>query len=149
LDSEWLFAHAHIFAHSLIAFRRAFGVTLGITILQNGLKSRLPSAFLQRFPSGVEISYAIIPLVKTLPEPLQSQVKAAFADSISLIWLWVVGISGAGLLTALPMQQMHLNTSLDEKWGLENENSGESVEGKLERGESSTEKQVASSSTPA
>jgi len=120
-----------------LSLQRTFGITLGITILQNGLKSRLPTAFLQQFPSGVEVSYAIIPLVKTLPEPLQSQVEAAFADSISKIWLWVVGLGGAGFLMTLPVQQMQLNTTLDEKWGLENERREEqSVEGKLERGES-------------
>ena len=115
---------------------RTFGITLGTTILQNGLKSRLPTAFLQQFPSGVEVSYAVIPLVKTLPEPLKSQVEADFADSISKIWLWVVGLGGAGFLMTLLMQQMQLHTTLDEKWGLENERrEKQRVEGKLERGE--------------
>ena len=91
--------------------------------------------------------YAIIPLIKTLAEPLQSQVKAAFANSISKIWLWVVGIGGAGLLMTLPMQQMHLNTSLDETWGLENEKREPSTEGKLERGESTPEMPEGSLST--
>lgn len=99
---------------------RTFGVTLGTTILQNGLKSRLPAAFLAQFPSSTEISYAIIPLIPSLPDPvLRAQVKEAFASSISIIWLWVVGIAGLGLLATLPMKQMTLATSLDENWGLE------------------------------
>lgn len=99
---------------------RTFGVTLGTTILQNGLKSRLPSTFLSQFPSGAEISYAIIPLIKSLPDPvLRAQVKAAFAGSISVIWLWVVGLAAAGLIATLPMRQWSLATTLDGNWGLE------------------------------
>jgi hypothetical protein len=103
--------------------------------LQNGLKSRLRLDFLAQFPSGTDISYAVIPIVKTLPEPLQSQVKAAFAGSISNIWLWVVGLGGAGIIATLPMQQMALTSSLDDAWGLEYEKSFGSPEGHMEKGE--------------
>lgn len=114
---------------------RAFGITLGTTILQNGLKSRLPNDFLQQFPNGAEISYAVIPIIKSLSEPLQSQVKAAFGSSISIIWLWVVGLGGLGLLLTLPMQQLTLHVVTDEAWGLHNDKP-QGKDGALERGES-------------
>lgn len=96
---------------------RTFGITIGTTILQNGLKSRLPASFLAEFPQGVEISYSVIPFIKKLPEPLRSQVQAAFADSISNVWIAVVIIGGLGVVATLPMKQMTLNMNLDEKWG--------------------------------
>lgn len=113
---------------------RAFGITMGTTILQNGLKSRLPSEFLAQFPNGAEISYAVIPLVKTLSQPLQNEVKAAFANSIAIIWYWVVGLAGLGLIVTLPMQQLTLHTVTDENWGLHN-GKAESEETRAEKGE--------------
>lgn len=90
---------------------------MGTTILQNGLKSHLPASFLAQFPQGVEISYSVIPFIKKLPEPLRSQVQAAFAKSISNIWIAVVIIGGMGIIATLPMKQMKLHTDLDERWG--------------------------------
>lgn len=130
-----------------VTSNRAFGITLGTTILQNGLKSRLPTDFLQQFPNGAEISYAIIPIIRTLPEPLQSQVKAAFGSSISIIWLWVVGLGGLGLLLTLPMQQLTLHIVTDEAWGLHNDKS-QSTDTALERGDSKiSEKETTESNT--
>jgi hypothetical protein len=100
---------------------------VGTTILQNGLKSRLPASFLAEFPQGVEISYSVIPFIKKLPEPLRSQVQAAFANSISNIWIAVVIIGAAGFVATLPMKQMTLHMNLDENWGFgTNESSPES-----------------------
>jgi hypothetical protein len=92
---------------------------MGTTILQNGLKTQLPASFLSEFPTGAEISYAIIPIVRTLPEPLQGQVRAAFATSISHIWYAVVGLGALGLLSVLPMRNIELHVGLDENWGFE------------------------------
>ena len=108
----------------LRTFGQTFGITIGTTILQNGLLSKLPSAFLAQFPSGAEISYAIIPIVHTLPEPLQGQVQAAFASSITNIWYCVAGLGGAGLVASLLMRQIELHTSMDENWGFEASSSG-------------------------
>lgn len=40
---------------STFFFFSMFGITIGTTVLQNGLKSRLPSDFLASFPQGAEI----------------------------------------------------------------------------------------------
>lgn len=98
---------------------RTFGITIGTTILQNGLLKKLPADFLTQFPSGAEISYAIIPVIRTLPEPLQTQVRVAFASSITNIWYCVAGLGGVGLLASLLMKQIELHTVMDENWGFE------------------------------
>jgi len=100
-------------------FCRTFGITIGVTTLQNTLKHRLPSALLFTFPDGAEISYAIIPYIHTLPEPLRSEVRRAFAVSVSNIWYTGVALSGLGLLVSLPATSTALHLFTDEYWGLE------------------------------
>jgi hypothetical protein len=117
-------AHALALMSYLRTFGQTFGITVGTTILQNGLKADLPKAFLAQFPTGAEISYAIIPLVHALPEPLQSQVKAAFATSISHIWYAVAGLGVLGLLAVVPMRQVVLHEVTDQNWGFEQRSSG-------------------------
>jgi hypothetical protein len=107
---------------------------VGTAILQNGLKSRLPACFLANFPQGAEISYSVIPLVKTLPEPLRSQVQAAFANSISRIWIVVMIIGAVGIVATLPMKQMALRKNLHENWGFQTNQP--SLESKLDVGSS-------------
>lgn len=80
---------------------------------------KLPSEFLTQFPTGAEISYAVIPQISSLPEPLQSQVKAAFGLSIANIWYTVVGLAGLGLLVTLPMKGLPLHIVTDDAWGVE------------------------------
>ncbi|KAF8284664.1 hypothetical protein DL93DRAFT_2069493, partial [Clavulina sp. PMI_390] len=121
-------AHALALMAYIRTFGQTFGVTIGTTVLQNGLKSRLPAAFLEQFPSSTSVSYAIIPLINSLTEPMRSLVQQAFANSIRNIWLWVVGIAGIVLLSVLPMQQLTLATALDENWGLEKRGIAEDVE---------------------
>lgn len=107
---------------------RTFGITVGTTILQNGLLSKLPSDFLAQFPSGAEVSYAIIPIVHTLPEPLQTQVRVAFASSTQNIWYAAAGFGAAGLVATLFMKQITLSLAVDENWGFERrEGSGAST----------------------
>ncbi|KAF8321090.1 MFS general substrate transporter [Clavulina sp. PMI_390] len=121
-------AHALALMSYIRTFGQTFGVTIGTTVLQNGLKSRLPEAFLEQFPDSTSISYAIIPLINSLTEPTRSLVQQAFAGSIRNIWFWVVGIAGIALVSALPMQQLTLATTLDENWGLEKREAASDIE---------------------
>lgn len=100
------------------AFAQTWGITIGSTILQNALKRRLPAAFAAQFPAGAEIAYAAIPLVGALPEPLRTQVRAAFADSLRVVWQAMIGISGAGLLSVLLMREVPMHEVTDETYGL-------------------------------
>ncbi|KAJ7050309.1 major facilitator superfamily domain-containing protein [Mycena amicta] len=96
-----------------------WGVAIGGTILQNQLISHLPADFVSKFPGGVAIAYSIIPVIRTLEEPLRTQVRVAFADSLKVVWWTATGISGLGLCTGLLMKHYPLHTSVDEKWGLD------------------------------
>ncbi|KAI0368428.1 iron permease [Pilatotrama ljubarskyi] len=99
-------------------FAQTWGITISGTILQNQLKSRLPWAFTAQFPSGVEIAYAIIPVIGDLDEPLQTEVREAFAESMSVIWKSMVGICGAGTLTLFLLKEVPMVRHTDETYGL-------------------------------
>lgn len=79
----------------------------------------------------------MIPTIPSLQEPQRTEVRAAFAQATQLIWRVMAGISGAGLLTCLLMQEVELRKdSLDEKWGLKQDEEGERADG--EGGEKKT-----------
>ncbi|KAH8828742.1 major facilitator superfamily domain-containing protein [Flagelloscypha sp. PMI_526] len=110
-------------ALSLQNFVRSFGETWGITItgtiLQNQLKKSLPPDFTAQFPSGVEVAFSAIEQIPSIPEPLQSEIKVAFAGSMSIIWKVMIGISGIGLLSVLPMKEIPLSDVVDANYALE------------------------------
>lgn len=125
-------------AHSYTSVpqNRTFGVTIGVTILQNSLKKTLPPSFLAQFPSGMKISYAVIPILHTLFDPLRSQVEHSFAIGMTHIWYVVVGIAGLGLVSCLPAQRFFLREYTDETWGFEDKKEIKvGVEDDVERGE--------------
>lgn len=87
--------------------------------MQNGLRKRLPSDLMLQLPPGSDISYAIIEVIGDLPLPLQETVRDAFAESLSLLWKIMIGISGAGLLSVLLMREIPMADVVDESWGLQ------------------------------
>lgn len=102
------------------SFFQAWGITIGATVLQNRLKSLLPQAFVAQFPDGIEVSYAAITQIASLPDSdgLKRSVQDAFAASLRTLWFVLLGISVVGLLSAIPMRDMALQTETDENWGL-------------------------------
>ncbi|KAF8202686.1 iron permease [Mycena galopus ATCC 62051] len=119
-------------ALALFSFTRAFsqtwGITISSTILQNMLKKNLPPSFVAQFPPGFEIAYAAIPIIRTLEEPLRTQVRAAFADSMAVIWQTMIGFAGLGLLLSLFMKEVPMATTVDETYALkEKTNKDETV----------------------
>jgi hypothetical protein len=106
-------------------FATTFGITIAGTILQNGLQNRLPVEFnaqLQAQP-GAEIAYAAIPLIPSLPEPLRTHVREAFASSISDIWKTMIGFAGAGLISVFLMKEVAMHTVTDERFVIESKDS--------------------------
>ncbi|KAH9962046.1 major facilitator superfamily domain-containing protein [Russula compacta] len=107
-------------AMALYVFWRNFGfiwgVTIGGAILQNELKRRLPSSFLQQVPEGVQIAFAAIPLIPTLNEPFKQEVQDTFGEALKVVWQTVLGIACAGFLGSLGMRQLTLHTQIDEEW---------------------------------
>ncbi|PSR75424.1 hypothetical protein PHLCEN_2v9129, partial [Hermanssonia centrifuga] len=114
-------AHALAFFAFCRSFAGVWGVTIGATVLQTQLSRRLPPAFLAQFPGGVAISYSAIPVISSLLEPAQSEVREAFAQSIIVIWQVMIGISCIGLLSCFGMKALPLHTEVDGKWGLHTE----------------------------
>ncbi|KAG8971241.1 hypothetical protein FRC05_011340 [Tulasnella sp. 425] len=109
-------------ALALLAFVRSYaqtwGVAIGASIIQNELKKKLPPVFLSMFPEGAEIAYAAIPHIPGLQEPIKTEVRAAFADSLKVAWLTMIGISGLGMLCALGMKELKMHEVTDEDWGM-------------------------------
>ena len=103
------------------------GISIGSTILQNRLAETLPSAFAAKFGGG-EIAFAAIPVIKNLSEPLRSQVRSAFADSIRTIWIVTTGIAGVALLLSLSIQNIPLTREKDEAFGFSEEKKEEEKE---------------------
>lgn len=67
--------------------------------------------------------YALIPELSNLPPQTLSEVRAAFADSLAVLWRVLAAISGAGFLVSLFMRGLPLHNTLDANWTLKNENS--------------------------
>ncbi|KAJ7624051.1 major facilitator superfamily domain-containing protein [Mycena polygramma] len=100
-------------------FSLVWGITVGGTILQNELQKRLPADFIAQFPGGVEIAYAVIPVIRTLDEPLRTEVRVAFAESLKVVWWTTTGVAGLGVLACLLMKHYQLHTAVDNEWGME------------------------------
>ncbi|KAG9075251.1 hypothetical protein FS749_013098 [Ceratobasidium sp. UAMH 11750] len=110
-------------ALALFAFIRTFagtyGVAIGSSVLQTELSHRLPLQFSAQFPGGSDIAFSAIPFISALEEPLRSEVRAAFADALAVLWKVMIGISGMGLISTLLMREVPMNTETDEKWAME------------------------------
>ncbi|KAL1941010.1 hypothetical protein VTO73DRAFT_7646 [Trametes versicolor] len=110
-------------------FFQAWGITVGATVLQNQLRTRLPGDFLATLPSGVEIAYSVIPQVRNLDQPLRDAVRDAFAASLRVLWQVMIAVSGVGFLSAWVMREVALQRVADDNWGLDEQ--GKSDEEKV------------------
>ncbi|THH32797.1 hypothetical protein EUX98_g1387 [Antrodiella citrinella] len=100
------------------SFAQTWGITIASTVLQNQLKKKLPPAFIAQFPDGLEIAYAAIPVISNLQEPLRTEVRVAFADSMSIIWKTMIGISALGLISLTFMKEIKMVSHTDATYGL-------------------------------
>ena len=96
---------------------QTLGITIGGIILQNDLKAKLPPALFSEVGGGIEIAYALIPRISTLPERLRTQVREAFASDFRTIWLVCVGLAGIGLAATCLVRAVPLRRVTDENWG--------------------------------
>ncbi len=106
------------------AFSQAWGVAISGTILQNSLRTHLPSAVLSRYSSGAELAYAVIPDIPGLPPPLRLATQKAFADSLHVVWVVMVCLCGAGMLSVVLMKEFSLRKTTDKQWGLREKTNG-------------------------
>ncbi|KAI0075896.1 MFS general substrate transporter [Panus rudis PR-1116 ss-1] len=100
------------------AFSQAWGVAIGGTILQNELKHKLPSGLLAQFAENADLSYSLIPKIASLSQPMQDQVRLAFAESLRTVWIVMASLCGVGLLSSLFIRELPLRKTVDKKWGL-------------------------------
>lgn len=112
-------ASAALTPHLLRRFAQIWGITIGGAILQNQLLHRLPAAFTQQFPGGVQIAYAAIPFIAKLEPALKDEVRRAFADSLRVLWFVLLGVSLFGAAAALLVREVPMHTYTDENLGLE------------------------------
>ncbi|ORY63676.1 iron permease [Leucosporidium creatinivorum] len=110
--------HAMAFFGFTRAFGQVFGIAIGSTVLQNQLTKNLPSEFTSQLGGSSEIAFSAIPLISGLAEPLRTEVRAAFANSIQTIWQVMIGLAGLGFLVAFAMRSLPLTSEVDENWGL-------------------------------
>ncbi|GLB41448.1 putative fungal trichothecene efflux pump (TRI12) [Lyophyllum shimeji] len=116
----------------LRVFAQAWGVAIGGTILQNALKTYLPSDLLQQYPEGAEIAYSLIPNIPMLPEPLRHEVQDAFVRGFRVLWTATEVICAVGALSVLFMRDVPLRTTVDKRWGLKTAGEAGASEGTLE-----------------
>ncbi|KAF8970152.1 iron permease [Flammula alnicola] len=112
-------ARALAFFTFVRSFAQSWGVAIGGSILQNGLSRKLPPLFLSQFPTGIQIAYGAIPKLPSLPPATQLEARIAFVESLKTLWRVMIGLSGAGLLSVLPMGEVPMKVSRDEQWDLE------------------------------
>ncbi|KAF8997193.1 iron permease [Cyathus striatus] len=107
-------------AIALLAFLRIFAqawsVAITGSIMQNFLLKRLPDEFLRMFPQGVQLSYAAIPIISTLPEDLKKGVEAGFVKSLRAVWTALEVIAAIGFISLFIMKDVPLRTTVDKKW---------------------------------
>ncbi|SCZ90253.1 BZ3500_MvSof-1268-A1-R1_Chr1-3g01871 [Microbotryum saponariae] len=119
--------HAMAFFAFVRSFGQVLGISIGSTILQNQLAKNLPEAFLAMFHGNAEIAFPAIPIIPTLAEPIRSQVRGAFALSLRVIWLVMIGISGLGLIISFFLRDIELTKEMDDKWGMSDKQEGTSA----------------------
>ncbi|KAH9918458.1 iron permease [Fomitopsis serialis] len=100
-------------------FAMVWGVTIGGTVLQNELQRHLPPTFIAQFPEGTVVAYATIPAIASLPEPLRTEVREAFAASLKVVWEVLLAVGGLGFVSSLFMKAVPLHTAVDDQWGLQ------------------------------
>lgn len=52
-------------------------------------------------------------------EPVKTQVRVAFAESIKTIWQVMLGIACLGFVVSLAIKSLPLTMETDENWGME------------------------------
>jgi hypothetical protein len=98
-----------------------WGITVGGTVLQNELQSRVPADVLTGVPgvAAGSLQYALIPVIQHLPAALRDELRVAFAESLQTVWKVFTGIAALGLLSSLPMRGLPLHAATDAKWALQ------------------------------
>ncbi|OSC96590.1 Mfs1.1 [Trametes coccinea BRFM310] len=99
-------------------FSSAWASSISGTIFQNRLHALLPTEFLTRLPHDQDVTYSGIPLIPGLEEPLRDEVRAAFADSVRLVWYICLGLCAAGFVSVAMQKHVPLHAKMDDRFGM-------------------------------
>ncbi|KZV84170.1 iron permease [Exidia glandulosa HHB12029] len=111
-------APALAFFNFLRAFAQVWGVTIGASVLQNQLLSKLPPDFVATLPKGIQVAYTAIPKIGQLEEPLRSEVREAFAESLRIVWIVILAIAAFGTACMVFMREIPMHNYTDDDWAL-------------------------------
>ncbi|KZV76656.1 MFS general substrate transporter [Peniophora sp. CONT] len=103
----------HVF---LRAFSQTWGIAIGGAVLQSQLVKRLPASVLPTDASKTQIAFALIPTIAQLPPSERDAVRVAFADSLSVAWWIMFGITCVGLVASFAMGNHKMAKKVDKKW---------------------------------
>jgi MFS family permease len=100
-------------ASSTVAFFRSLGGTIGVSVLGAVLARQVSSRITH------DLTAAGLPAydgsnVGTLPPAVQEVVRAAYGDTIGLVFLICAGVAAVGILAAVLLKPVTLRTSLDK-----------------------------------
>ncbi|KAJ6461401.1 MFS general substrate transporter [Mycena sanguinolenta] len=109
-------------------FSQSWGIAIGATVLQNELQHRLPAEFIESFVPNQDLTYVFIPLIRSLSEPLRTQVQNAFTNSLRVLWKVMLVLCGAGLLTVFTQREIPLHRNTDPEWGIKDAETSGRVE---------------------
>lgn len=111
----------------LRAFSQTWGIAIGGAVLQSELVRRLPASVIPTDASRSQIAFALIPSIPSLPQAERDAVRAAFADSLSVAWWILFGITCVGLVASLAMGNHKMAEKVDQKWQAKNEGNDKQV----------------------
>lgn len=60
-----------------------------------------------------------MPYIKQLAEPLRTEVRVSFANSLRYVWLVSLGIGALGFVASLGFKDIPMATVVDDKWGID------------------------------
>jgi len=116
-------ANAQAIALSMFlrVFGQIWGVTIGGAVLQNVLRSNLPSSVVSQLPDNLQgdVAYATITIIKGLPLDIQNEVRDVFAKAMKELWQVMVGIAAAGFLVSLAMGDVKMHKHTAEEYGVD------------------------------
>lgn len=78
-------------------------------------------------PEGVQVAFAAIQTISSLPDKLKEEVRAAFAQATRQIWLVMLAVSAAGFLSCVLLREVRMRGApeVEEDWDAKDAEMGE------------------------
>ncbi|GAA5934770.1 hypothetical protein JCM3775_002051 [Rhodotorula graminis] len=103
------------------SFGQVLGITIGSTVFSNQLGSKLPEAFVSQLGGEVsgDAAYALVAQIAQLAEPIRSEVREAYAETLVVLWQILIGLGGLGFCISLGLKNLALTTEVEASWGVQ------------------------------